>query len=277
MIPKQDRQGVRKASDIEQKYKLNMDTAEIEKLANNAMRAASNAQSLASSAVGTANNAMAQISVLAASIEDILKRLETLEGGGLPEGYTLLKYIKSSGTQSIDTEVCLDFSQDVEVEISFETSTANVRYSVINSFYKSGVESWGLEVFNDNRLRLYWNMAEVSVFVGSISAGTKHTARFEWDATTQTYRLYLDGELLATNTYAYSGTTPYTARVFLDNRSNSGATFNSPLSVYDLYMKNGTVEKDFVACINPDVEYGMYDKVNAKFYGNAGSGAFTGA
>lgn len=40
--------------------------------------------------------------------------------------------------------------------------------------------------------------------------------------------------------------------------------------IYD----NGTLVRDYVPCINPSGEVGLYDLVGGKFYGNAGSGVF---
>lgn len=59
MIPKQDRQGVRKPSDIEQKYTLDQDYNEVMKVVSNANRAASNAQSVANNSATVAMNANA--------------------------------------------------------------------------------------------------------------------------------------------------------------------------------------------------------------------------
>lgn len=58
-MSKQDRQGVRTASDLERKYKFGQDLTEISKIANNANRAATNAQSIASNAAATAADAKA--------------------------------------------------------------------------------------------------------------------------------------------------------------------------------------------------------------------------
>ena len=62
MIPKQDRQGVRKPMDIEQKYDLNTDFSSIEKIATNAQRTASDAKT-------TAQRAEMSVSELARSAE----------------------------------------------------------------------------------------------------------------------------------------------------------------------------------------------------------------
>lgn len=43
--------------------------------------------------------------------------------------------------------------------------------------------------------------------------------------------------------------------------------------IYD----NGTLARDFVPCIKDDGEVGLYDLVRKQFYGNAGTGVFTGS
>ena len=43
--------------------------------------------------------------------------------------------------------------------------------------------------------------------------------------------------------------------------------------IYD----NDILVRDFVPCINVEGEYGLYDFVNSQFYGNVGTGSFTGA
>lgn len=94
MIPKQDRQGVRKPMDIEQKYDLNKDFSSIEKLAANANRTAQNAQSTANNAAELAEELSGDVGELSSSVaihsENILnldERVTVLEesGGGLSD------------------------------------------------------------------------------------------------------------------------------------------------------------------------------------------------
>lgn len=71
MIPKQDRQGVRKATDIEQKYNLNTDFSKIEKLASDAQRAASAAISKAQDADSSVKKLSEQLDgLMPASVYD---------------------------------------------------------------------------------------------------------------------------------------------------------------------------------------------------------------
>ena len=79
MIPKQDRQGVRQAKEIEQKYNLNNDYTEIKNIAVNAQRAASNAQSVSNNAATDAAIAKATADGFAKDISTIMDRLIALE------------------------------------------------------------------------------------------------------------------------------------------------------------------------------------------------------
>ena len=67
MIPKQDRQGVRQAKDIEQKYDLNKDFSAIEKLAANANKTAQSAQSAANNAATLAEEVNTSLEAFAKS------------------------------------------------------------------------------------------------------------------------------------------------------------------------------------------------------------------
>lgn len=60
-MSKQDRQGVRKASDLERKYDLGTDYTKAVKIANDAQRAATNAQDIAANAVNIAADALSKI------------------------------------------------------------------------------------------------------------------------------------------------------------------------------------------------------------------------
>lgn len=93
MIPKQDRQGVRTARDIEQKYNLNTDFSAIEKQVANANRTAQNAQSAADNAATMAEELSDDVGELAQSVgihsENIMNLDERVteleESGGLSD------------------------------------------------------------------------------------------------------------------------------------------------------------------------------------------------
>ena len=90
MIAKQDRQGVRKASDLEQKYDLGQqDLSAIERVAISAQQTASAARRIADNAVDIAESANSQYEAMSSAVNanaegiaDLDKRVEELENGG---------------------------------------------------------------------------------------------------------------------------------------------------------------------------------------------------
>lgn len=59
---------------------------------------------------------------------------------------------------------------------------------------------------------------------------------------------------------------------------NTAGTSEKPMAakLYSCQIYDGdTLVRDFISCINPDGEAGLYDCVNSVFYASAGSGAFT--
>lgn len=67
-MSKIDRQGVRTAPQLEQKYKFGQDLTEITKIANNANRAATNAQSVAYNAASAAADAKQTVESIATGL-----------------------------------------------------------------------------------------------------------------------------------------------------------------------------------------------------------------
>jgi len=74
VIPKQDRQGVRQAKEIEQKYDLNQDFSAIEKMASNAQRSAEYANI-------KAQDATASVEAMSGQLVSLDGRVSTLESG----------------------------------------------------------------------------------------------------------------------------------------------------------------------------------------------------
>lgn len=63
-------------------------------------------------------------------------------------------------------------------------------------------------------------------------------------------------------------------QVSMFNRSG-GQCFKG--AVYGINVYSGSdLTYNFIPCVNPSLEYGLYDVVNNQFYGNIGTGSFTG-
>ena len=70
---------------------------------------------------------------------------------------------------------------------------------------------------------------------------------------------------------------PYNLVLFANNRAG-GIQEKTTMALYYCRIFDGdTLLRDFIPCINASGSVGLYDFVGRQFYGNAGTGAFTGS
>lgn len=101
-MSKQDRQGVRTASDLERKYDLGKGYDEIVKIATNAQRTASSAQNTANNANSTAESAKTTADGMATRIEELNERINSLEqSGGVALDTTLTKAGQAADAKAV--------------------------------------------------------------------------------------------------------------------------------------------------------------------------------
>lgn len=185
----------------------------------------------------------------------------------LPPGYTPLDYIETTGTQYIDTGFVPN--QDTRVVCDFMlTEIVNLggiygarRTVVADDFsfrtsYSSAVGHRWQPCYNNE----YGTFTDVPVDT-------------EWHTADQNKNeFFFDGVLQSVCTYAeFSAPRPITIGAIKNNASinYSKGRFRC-FKIYD----NGALIRELVPCRNPDGQAGMYDKRNAVFYGNAGTGEF---
>lgn len=163
----------------------------------------------------------------------------------LPGGYTQVEYIESSGTQYIDTGVVP--SVGTQAVIDFQaTSTPTSNWWILGAV-TSGTILWRS---------------------GVNSSSFRTDGGFTYSQTSS-----LTAYTVATGTCAINMSIP----LYLFAQNEGGAVEFGKFKLYSCQIYgNGTITRDYVPCISPDGAYGLYDKANRKFYGNAGSGVFTG-
>ena len=182
----------------------------------------------------------------------------------LPEGYTQLNYIQSTGTQYIDTgfkpsnytRVAADFMVDAwgsDTTFLFGAQTSN------NQRYCLGFSSSGT-------MRNDYGTQYTSIDI--ISAGTRYTADknknvFTYSGSTQTWTQTAE---------TFSNT--LTMRLFARDYGSSPGYLKG--KIYNLKIYNNTVLiRNFVpAKLNSDGSLGLFDTVFKEFYTNAGTGTF---
>lgn len=186
--------------------------------------------------------------------------------GGLPTGYTLLEYLESSGTQYINTGFKPNNNTGVVATVKFQ-SVPKAHAGLFGSRTAAEKQYWCYYRYNDLTFATrYGTRADIKIAATSTN---KTVVEQNKNA------LIVNGETVSASAQTFTG--EYEMYIFSVNQS--GATqYTSSFRLYacEIY-DNGTLIRDYVPCINPSGAYGLYDRVNGEFYGNAGTGAFTGA
>ena len=187
-------------------------------------------------------------------------KTHTAPAKGLPFGYTKLAYIQSSGTQYIDTGFTPN--QDTRVDLKISTSNSgsktmlgsDVSWTGNGFAIGVGFSHYGTETSNNS------GMNDGSVHEISLNKNV----------------LYIDGT--AAKTYSVQTfSVGYPMALFANNRSGIIDEKTAMNLYYCQIYDNETLVRDFVPCINASDEVGLYDLVGKQFYGNAGTGTFTGS
>lgn len=196
------------------------------------------------------------ISKNAEDIATILAYLNLSGDSVLPYGYTQLSYIESSGTQYINAN--FKPNQNTRVVVDFLASTTSMAIVAVDAGWLK------------NGFGLFTNTCEFGTQNSGITA-TANRRIFDLNKGVLT----VDGNVLKTMSGAFQS--DYSLFVFALNRSNVAQEYMTgkiySCKIYD----NGTLVRNFIPCIAPGGQYGLYDIAHGQFYGNAGTGEFTGA
>ncbi len=178
----------------------------------------------------------------------------------LPSGYVLLAYIQSSGTQYVNTGFRPNHNTKMEIQYQTAQSTA-CGVAVADQAWKS------------NGFGIWANCAAygTEVYQNAVLHGADPiTAIFEKN------KLYKDGSLFWTAS-VQTFQCPADMTLCALNRNGGMSEYTSMKLYYCKIWDNGTLIRDFVPCISDSGAVGLYDLIGKKFYGNAGTGVFTGS
>ena len=175
----------------------------------------------------------------------------------LPDGYTELQYLESSGTQWIDTGIKPD--QTYALKIKFQTEQSS---------------SGGIAVSDAN-----WQSNGFGIWCNAAAFGNGTMQTTEWHGTTpieielSQQGLFVNGNLTWTPDTA-TFTVPANMTLFSLNRNGSIAEKLTGKIYFAQLFKAGKPVRNFIPCTNPSGIPGLYDLVDGKFYGNSGTGVF---
>lgn len=163
----------------------------------------------------------------------------------LPEGYTQLNYIQSTGTQYIDTGIPAKDITDSFIDFRF-VSVGTAELEVMASY-----------IDGNNRLQCGWTGSAFKTGTGA------------------TYSQTADPTARTTATCVPVGSPASTVYLFAQNQSNA-PKWQCKAEIYSCNISTAVGKvRDFVPARNASGTLGLYDTVNNQFYTNAGTGAFT--
>ena len=175
----------------------------------------------------------------------------------LPNGYKRLEYIKSSGTQWIDTGV--KAKNDTKVIADCEITYGTGWFKILGSYGAGASFSWWA---NASNIYAYYGAEEKR----GVGATGKHIL-------TANGNMWSD----SVNDFSFSASSfTATINMYLFSVNGGGTYDNAPMKLYSCQIyDNDTLVRDYVPCQKPDGTIGLWDDVNSVFYGNAGTGTFT--
>jgi len=191
----------------------------------------------------------------------------------LPEGYTKLEYIQSSGTQYIMSEISAQniYGFSIKYEITGTTS---------NAYNFNGI--WGTNYSSyDSRVSL--NTSSFNVALAMYGVGTKvgDTVSLN-EPFTMEYKksgAYFNGQPVQDYVYVSKHDSSFNrpVAIFGVSRAIDAAEYFSvgKLYYFVVYDNDEKIIGDFVPCADPSNNIGLYDLANGKFYKSANSVSFS--
>ena len=192
--------------------------------------------------------------------------VHTKPGSRLPNGYTELAYIQSSGTQYIDTGVVPgsdNFSISAKFQAMQDPSGADNWFVTIGHSKPSGSASYA----QFGTWQSKWAIHLTNVVVDGVAAST-NIVNITFGVNGNVASISGDASHSITNSSFSSGSYRNQNITIVDG---IWKCFEGKIHVGDVRVR------DFVPCIKDDGEVGLYDLVGKQFYGNAGTGVFTGS
>ena len=172
----------------------------------------------------------------------------------LPDGYTELEYIESTGTQWIDTGVSEQTVTNLEIDFETSNSTSTNGFIFVNGTSQLGVRDSRYGLSSPGRYTVTESKNNASVWV----------VKNENNGTT-----FTNMSPASTSTLALFN--------LMNNTGTIGSFYCKYLKIYYFKAYNGnTLVQHLVPAQNSSGVVGMYDTVNGVFYQNKGTGEFIG-
>lgn len=186
----------------------------------------------------------------------------------LPDGYTELEYIESSGTQYINTGVISTTKTGVTVDIQLLLFSTYATLFGARATHGNGDLQCSVLFAAENRIKTEWfegQSGNISSFSGLFERQTIELNKNVLSAFGKTAIVTMPEE---------EKTLTYPLFILALNNVGSSTNFAS-LKLYSCQIyDNDVLVRDYIPCTSPSGAVGLYDLVGKSFYGNAGTGEF---
>ena len=197
-------------------------------------------------------------------------------GGGLPEGFTAVEYIQTSGSQRIDTGVKSSASIGLSADFCFTDARSNQNlaqtYDGSGKYYQLMVlmlSSWGSP---DGAVWFLYGYRNTNQYFKKADTD-RHIYHFNADGQ---YTVEMDGIQYAKADPSQT-TFPAGARnLYLFVRNSPSVDGYARVKLYACSIYDGGVKiRDFKPCLDADGVPCLYDLISKTAFYNQGSGSFT--
>ena len=187
------------------------------------------------------------------------------EAVALPEGYTQVEYLQSSGTQYIDTGFKPDQNTMIEADIAY-LGTAGDNIAGVRNSSSDAINRFGLITFGSAK--------KIGAFFrdSSIQAITLDNKKHKYNLSKN--GLYVDSILYGSSNSG-SFACSYNYILFGFNNGSNGIVYTESRVYACKIYNSGTLVRNLIPAKNSSGVIGLYDIANSTFYTNAGSGTFT--
>lgn len=185
----------------------------------------------------------------------------------LPDGYTKLNYIETTGIQYLDTEIIPTNNTRWELKAQFENLSTTQNNGVLDSTSNNGFQ---IGMTNSGNFTLNLGTSSDSSYYDN------YIHNFIIDA--QNLRIGVDDTFYGNKTINNSG---FSSSIYIGARNRINSSSSQSVQNYitekvysSKIYENGELVQFLVPCTNDSGIHGMYDVVNGKFYSSATSNDF---
>lgn len=193
----------------------------------------------------------------------------------LPEGYTEVEYVESSGLAYIDTLINPTNTTDLIVDVeplSAVSSSAETHDIAGCAVTPPGISAAVYFLIRWEKYCATGGIGLSASFKNAENNGAPRRMKLRLDANTL---LFWEDEK-SVKTSSYSSTELYLEYLPSIKIFPATSTVSCPMRLYSIQIYNGSdLSFEGVPCTDPTGAVGLYDLVEGEFYGNAGTGEFT--